>query len=160
MTKAPDRVVFDCNVFFQAFISESGPAGRLLQAVDEKRITLYISEYVLLELRDVLSRPRLVSQFGFTSERVAEYLKSVEEMALTIAAVPHVFDFPRDPKDAHYVDLAVAADAKLIVSRDKDLLSLRDSSTADGQDFRARFPTIEILTPPEALQSIEADGSA
>lgn len=26
----PQRVVFDCNVYFQAFLSETGPAGRLL----------------------------------------------------------------------------------------------------------------------------------
>ena len=154
MTKAPERVVFDCNVFFQAFISENGPAGRLLQAVDEKRIELYVSEYVLNELRDVLSRPKLVAQFGFTSERAAEYAESVAEMATAVADVPHVFDFPRDPKDAHYIDLAVAVDAKLIVSRDKDLLSLRDIGTVEGQDFHARFPAISILTPPEALLAI------
>ncbi|HEY4233418.1 MAG TPA: putative toxin-antitoxin system toxin component, PIN family [Lacipirellulaceae bacterium] len=66
-----------------------------------------------------------------------------------------MFDFPRDPKDAHYVDLALAVNAKLIVSRDKDLLSLRDATTTDGRDFMSRFPALSILTPPEALKLIE-----
>jgi predicted nucleic acid-binding protein len=66
--------------------------------------------------------------------------------------VPPIFEYPRDPDDAHYVDLAIAADAKLIVSRDNDLLSLRDPATVAGQDFLSRFPLLLILTPPEALR--------
>jgi predicted nucleic acid-binding protein len=62
------------------------------------------------------------------------------------------FEFPRDPKDARYVDLALAAQAKLIVSRDLDLLFLGDPSTPEGRDFQARFPDVEILTPTELLR--------
>lgn len=150
--RPPERVVFDCNVFFQAFISATGPAGQLLTAVSEKSLTLFVSEFVLDELKDVLSRPHLVSQFKFTSQRVAEYLDSLVQLATLTTDVPHVFEFPRDPKDARYVDLALAVDAKLIVSRDKDLLSLRDAATGEGRDFLSRYPTLLILTPPEVLK--------
>ena len=34
--RPPERVVFDCNVFFQAFISATGPAGQLLQRRQRK----------------------------------------------------------------------------------------------------------------------------
>jgi uncharacterized protein len=67
---------------------------------------------------------------------------------------PHVFDLPRDPDDAHYIDLAVASQAKLIVSRDKDLLSLRDEENEEARDFRTRFPDLEILTPPELMERL------
>lgn len=53
------------------------------------------------------------------------------------------------------VDLAIAVDAKLIVSRDKDLLSLRDPATIEGKDFMSRFPDLEILTPPEVLKLLD-----
>jgi predicted nucleic acid-binding protein len=49
----------------------------------------------------------------------------------------------------------VAANAKLIVSRDKDLLSLTDATTPEGQDFASRFPVISILTPSELLAMLE-----
>lgn len=156
MTDARERVVFDCNVCFQAFVSENGPAGRLLRAVHEGQFVLFLSKYVLDELRDVLSRPHIVEKFKFTEKRVAEYVDALSEMASLIDEVPHVFEFARDPKDAHYVDLAVAANAKLIVSRDKDLLSLRDATTTDGREFLNRFPMILILTPIEALQLISS----
>ena len=76
------------------------------------------------------------------------------EIATTLSVVPAVFEFPRDPTDAHYVDLAIAAHAKLIVSRDLDLLSLGDPQTADGQDFQRRFPGLQILTPTQLLQQL------
>lgn len=152
--KRIERVVFDCNVYFQAFVSSTGPAGRLLEAVNDKSLSLYLSEFVLDELRDVLNRPHIVAKFGFTQLRVAEYLESLVELSTTITDVPHVFDFARDPKDAHYVDLALAVNAKLIVSRDKDLLSLRDAATSEGRAFLSRFPELLILTPPEALSFI------
>jgi putative PIN family toxin of toxin-antitoxin system len=150
-----ELIVFDCNVYFQAFISATGPAAKLLEAVERKRLSLFLSQFVLDELRNVLSRPQIVSKFKFNRERVTNYLDALVELATLVADVPHVFDFPRDPKDAHYVDLALAVHAKLIVSRDKDLLSLRDYSTEEGRDFLTRFPNLIILTPPEALKLIE-----
>jgi putative PIN family toxin of toxin-antitoxin system len=113
---------------------------------------LFISEFVLDELRDVTSRSSIVARFRFTDERLKLFLESLVELATMVGDVPHVFEFPRDPKDARYVDLAVAAQAKLIVSRDRDLLSLGDSATADGRDFKSRFPELQILTPTELLQ--------
>ena len=121
-------------------------------AVSDKKLSLFLSVFVLDELKDVLARPHIVSQFKFTSERVSVFLESLVELATMAADVPHVFEFPRDPKDAHYVDLALAVDAKLIVSRDKDLLSLRDAATSEGRDFMSRYPTLLILTPPEVLK--------
>lgn len=155
--KPPERVVFDCNVFFQAFVSEAGPAGQLLKAVSEKSLILFVAEFVLDELKDVLARPHIVSHFKFTTERVAEYLESLAQLATMTTDVPHIFEFQRDPKDAHYVDLAIAVDAKLIVSRDKDLLSLRDAATSEGQDFLSRYPSLLILTPPEVLKLLAAE---
>ena len=52
-----DRVVFDCNVYFQAFIAPNGPAGEAFNAVKEQRLVLYASATVLAELFDVCSRP-------------------------------------------------------------------------------------------------------
>jgi predicted nucleic acid-binding protein len=122
---ARDRVVFDCNVYFQAMISPFGPAGQLLAKAVIRQIDLFL------------------------------FFDKVTTIATLIESVPSVFTYSRDPDDAHYVDLAVAAGAKLIVSRDKDLLSLADVTTPEGQDFRMRFPDIEILTPPALLRMLE-----
>ena len=148
-----ERVVFDCNIFFQALISPAGPAGQALDAVVDGRCSLFVSEFIFDELKDITSPASRGSvQLDYRASRA--FLESIAEIATTLVDVPAVFEFPRDPKDAHYVDLALAAQAKLIVSRDLDLLSLGDASTPEGRDFRIRFPDLEILTPTELLRFI------
>ena len=147
----PERVVFDCNVYFQALISRSGPAAQCFAAAQEGKLLLFASPRVVGELRDVCLRPRIASHFRLTDARVDAFVAEIERVAEFLNDVPHVFDYERDPNDAHYVDLAVAATAKLIVSRDRDLLALKDPHNPDGADFRLRFPQLSILTPVELL---------
>jgi putative PIN family toxin of toxin-antitoxin system len=148
----PFRIVFDCNVFFQAFLGPQGPARRLLRGVEEGSLILFVTQYVLEELKRTLEDERIVAKYDFAPSSVDQFFALITKHAKFVDHVPHVFDFPRDPKDAHYVDPALAVNAKLIVSRDKDLLSLRDAGTVEGRDFLSRFPTLLILTPPEVLK--------
>jgi putative PIN family toxin of toxin-antitoxin system len=150
MTPA-QRVVFDCNVLFQALISPEGPSGAVVAAAKSRQVSLIVSPWLFDELVDVATRPRLASRFAISERRLNDFVESLRSRCTVIAEVPHVYDHPRDPDDAHYVDLAVAADAKLIVSRDNDLLALADHATVEGRDFAARFPDLSILTPPELL---------
>lgn len=155
----PGRAVFDCNVLLQAILSSRGPAGKLLDAAKERKFTLFISAYVIGELRDVASRPKVQRKYRLSPEIVERFCRDLVGHATIVDFVPHVFDFPRDPDDAHYIDLAVVVNARLVVSRDQDLLSLRDPSTMEGQDFAARFPGLEILTPSEALRRLDDTAS-
>jgi putative PIN family toxin of toxin-antitoxin system len=151
----PERAVFDCNVLLQGLISPRGPARRLLDAVNERQLLLFLSAYVIDEFREVASRHKVQRKYHLTDALVEKFCAQLISQATFVDDVPHVFDYPRDPDDAHYIDLAVAAVANLIVSRDQDLLSLKDTSTQSGRDFTARFPAIEILTPPELVRRLE-----
>lgn len=151
---SPPRVVYDCNVLLQSLISQRGPANTAVQAASDGRVVLFLSQAIIDELQRVAARPHIASRFSLTEQRLAGYIATLEQCSHRISWVPHVFDFARDPEDAHYVDLAVAAHATLIVSRDNDLLSLADLSTADGKDFAVRFPGIDILTPPQLLERL------
>jgi predicted nucleic acid-binding protein len=44
---AAERVVFDCNVNFQAVISRSGPAGQCFAAAQEGKLSLFTSRQVI-----------------------------------------------------------------------------------------------------------------
>jgi predicted nucleic acid-binding protein len=65
-----------------------------------------------------------------------------------------VFAYTRDPDDAHYVNLALAAGADVIVSRDRDLLDLVAANRPESVEFRRRFPALQILTPEEVLRRL------
>ena len=150
----PQRVVFDCNVYFQALISPEGPAGACLSAAQQGLLRLFVTDHIIQELTEVCSRPHLVDRFGFTPERLNRFTLKIRKIAKVVDEVPHVFDYERDPDDEHYVDLAVACGANLIASRDKDLLALVDQSTAVGRDFHERFPELEIIAPVELLSRL------
>jgi putative PIN family toxin of toxin-antitoxin system len=150
----PVSVVFDCNVYFQALISPAGPAGSCLQAAGGKQLALFLTERILAELRDVCTRPVIAAKFGITAARLQTYERLLKNRATIIDDVPHVFTYPRDPKDEHYVDLAIAVGARLVESRDRDLLALADANHPAGRDFQTRFPAISVVTPTELLAKL------
>jgi predicted nucleic acid-binding protein len=61
-----------------------------------------------------------------------------------VMRIPEIYRNPFDPDDSHYVNLAVASNARLITSHDGDLLNLMDESRPEGRDFRRRFPDLQI----------------
>ena len=86
----PDRVVFDCNVYFQALLSSKGPAGHVFVAAEAGRLTLYTSRIVLTELRDVCTEA--LSWHAERSIEVAERFDAEFDQALaTIASNPEWF---------------------------------------------------------------------
>ena len=149
-----ERVVFDCNVYFQALISLGGPAGIAFRAAESRRVHLQTSPIVLAELADVCARPHLTSKFQLTEERITAFVKQVLSCAAIHHDVPELFQYDRDPDDAHYINLALAADAKLVVSRDKDLLALREEGSEDRDRLMQLAPGIKILTPVELIRRL------
>jgi putative PIN family toxin of toxin-antitoxin system len=142
------RAVFDCVALLQAAARPSGPAGACLQAVRDGRLVLFISPEIMAEVRDVLTRPKTLRKFpALTSGAVDVFLQDLLDRASLLTDVPTAYTLDRDPKDEPYINLAIAAGAAYLVSRDKDLLDLM----ADV-DFRKQFPTMIILDPPALLR--------
>ena len=57
------RAVFDCMVYLQAAARSTGPAGTCLQTVRDGRLELVISPEIIAEVRDVLTRPKMLKKF-------------------------------------------------------------------------------------------------
>ena len=71
---------------------------------------------------------------------------------------PEIFSYQRDPDDARYINLALAARATLVVSRDKDLLDLMDSTKPEAAEFQKHFPLLRILDPVGFLREVVPRG--
>jgi len=145
------RVVYDCNVFVQALINPTGPAGRCVNKVRDSEVVLFVSPFVLTEIREI--HLKLPAKYGVTAIQTARLADAMESFGKSLTQIVKVFEYSRDPDDAHYINLALAADAKLIVSRDRDLLDLM-SESSDGKIFRRRFPTLQILDPVQFLTMV------
>jgi uncharacterized protein len=73
-----------------------------------------------------------------------QLLAEVRQLAEVIEPVPLPQPVSRDPDDDHALALAIAARVDLIVSGDRDLLSLKT------------FRSIPIVTPAEAVRILAA----
>ena len=149
--------VFDCMTYLQAAVSPHGPAAECLRLFERGAFLLYVSSDVLEELRDVLARPRVRRKNPhITDEAVGALLERLASSAVLLEGVAAVFSYPRDPKDEPYVNLAVAAGARYLVTCDNDLLDLMREDYPDGENFRRRFPGLAILDPVAFLREIRA----
>ncbi len=101
----------------------------------------------------MLTRPKTLRRFPLlTTEWVETFLQNAEHKALVVLSdVPQAFPLERDPKDEPYLDLAVAAGARYLVSRDRDLLDLMNDA-----EFLGRFPDLTIVDPPAFLQALRS----
>jgi uncharacterized protein len=149
--------VFDCNTFLQAVGRETGPAFACLEAFARGEFDLYVSETILEEVREVLSRPELQEKFtALTPERVEALIERLDAKANLIVNIPEEFRYERDPDDEPYINLAIVTGAQYIVSRDRDLLDLMDESRAAGKAFCHRYPFLKIVDPAEFLDALRS----
>jgi putative PIN family toxin of toxin-antitoxin system len=149
-----ERVVFDCVIYAQALMSDTGPSAACLKLARAGHLRLFWSQYTLREIRELPSK--LPRKFQLTPERIEGFIRAVASFAELVDPIPIQYVNSLDPNDSPYVDLALAADAKLIASWDHHLLSLMDSANPAGKDFLRRFPHLRILTPVQLLKRVES----
>jgi uncharacterized protein len=129
-------IVVDTSVLIGALLK---PSSIPAQALDYARahFTLAVSTETLTELAKVLSRDYL-ARYRTADER-EQFLILYSELAEIVPITEHVTDC-RDPKDNKFLDLALAANAQILVSSDSDLLVLHP------------YRNVSILTPSEFLK--------
>jgi putative PIN family toxin of toxin-antitoxin system len=149
-------VAYDCMVFLQGLISESGVAVNCFELFENGIVELFVSEEVLAEIQDVITRPKLQAKYSrLTDERVEKLVEVLRTKATLIKNVSSVFNYARDPKDEKYINLAVAAGAEYIISRDTDLLDLMTGYDNESKEFRQKFRLLKIIQPLEFLKIVE-----
>lgn len=151
--------VFDCNVFVQA-VAFHGAAYCCFAHVLHGPDRLLTSKYVLDEVRYVLSMPWLQAKLpGLTPKRVEALFHHLQRVAVHVEQVPKVFDFPPDPADAPYLDLAIHSGAFALVTRDREILRLREPSYDLARRLRERHPGLHIAVPEQFLELAEVSPS-
>jgi uncharacterized protein len=150
------RVVFDCNVLLQAAARERSVAAQCLNLAESGHVQLFVSREVLAEVEDVLNRPEIRAPFpDLSDEIVGAFLKRLQKHSTLVRLVPKKFSYLRDEDDEPYINLAVAAGADFIISRDRDLLDLMTGHSDECKEFRQRFRPLRVVEPIEFLKLIE-----
>jgi putative PIN family toxin of toxin-antitoxin system len=150
------RAVFDCMMFLQGAARRESPAGVCLLLVELGTVELCLSTEIMNEIRDVLARSRIRQKFpSLTDHLVNRFLEALERQAILIPNAPRLFRYERDPKDEPYINLALAANATHLVSRDKDVLDLAKPSNPQGIWLRKESAHLRILDPLTFLFDLE-----
>ena len=118
------KAVFDAMVFLQAVANPSGPSGACFARVRSGALALITSPQTVAELRGLLARPNIRKKFPHLTDEAAEkFIAEIERISTSVENVPRAFEYPRDPKDEPYVNLAIIV------------------------EFRQRYPTTVRLFP-------------
>jgi len=110
------RVLVDTNILFSALLfPRSRPAQALLHLADNHEIVL--CDRNIAELRDILKR------------KAPKYLPDAEVLLAELSyelvpAVEHAEKLIRDAKDQPILNAAIVSDVDVILTGDKDFLSL------------------------------------
>jgi putative PIN family toxin of toxin-antitoxin system len=149
------RTIFDCNIFVQAVAFEDGPAAAAVRLAEMGRVDLFFSKAILAEVRRVIryDEVRAISRNAMPA-RIDAILDHLTYRGTLLRRVRHLFDYPRDPDDEPYLDLAVAAKAEWLVTRDKDMLALATSHTPFARRFRQLTHGLRIGDPVQFLAEL------
>ena len=137
------RVVIDTNVLISAALSPTGAPAKLLGHV-LAREQLVFSLPTFAELETRLHRPKFDRYINLDLRK--RLLHDLRACALWVQPQANGQTYSRDADDDVFIEAALAADANLICSGDRDLLDLMPF---DGPD---------ILNPVQALRRLQASG--
>lgn len=138
------RAVLDPNVLVSAWVSPHGFPRRILDAADAELFEMVVSERLLGELSDVLSRERL-RRYG-PIERAEAHVRRATRIGLHVEVESEPDRVvPEDPKDDYLVALALASGADCLVSGDPHLLGAFLDEVA-----------VRVLTPRQFSEQLES----
>lgn len=133
-------VVVDTNILVRALLSPDGSDAAILRLAFDRKVTLFYSNGILIELLRVLTYPRM-KKFGVAEEERDAFVRAIIMYGKSV--VPKEVHLCRDEDDNEILGIALASgqERTYIITADHDLLILAGSVAG-----------ITILTPQEFLK--------
>jgi putative PIN family toxin of toxin-antitoxin system len=113
-----NTTVFDVNIWLSYFLT--GKSEKIIDMIENNDVFFYRSTELMLELKEVINRPKFAKYFPNGTE---EYILFVEQVSEFIPTQP-IFDQCSDPKDNFLFDLAYQSHSDFLVSGDKKVLAV------------------------------------
>jgi putative PIN family toxin of toxin-antitoxin system len=143
----PVRAVLDTNVVLSALVFRGGAAGQLRLAWQRGLVLPLVSTVTVHELLRALAYPKFHLSQAEQDELLADYLPYAE--TVRVQQPPPLLPECRDLLDLPFMHLAVVGKAQVLVSGDRDLLSI-------AAEFE-RASACSILSLTEFSQNYSTD---
>ena len=122
------RVLIDTNIFISYLLSPSGSAGtisRLAEAALVGKFVLLLPEELLAELAEKLRSSRNLSR-RISADEGQELIDLLRQAAVVLPTIAEMIPaVVRDTKEDYLIAQALLGNADVLISRDKNLLSLK-----------------------------------
>lgn len=109
------KIVIDTNVLVSAALRNRNPGLVIQFIVDHPEFEWVVSQEILGEYKNVLSRPK----FRLAEDLRREWFELIDSVTNEIQ-ITRTVDFPRDQKDAKFLACALAANAEFLITGDLD----------------------------------------
>jgi len=137
------RVILDTSIIVSGLITPYGTASEVIDRWIDGEFTFLYSPAIMNELSDVLNRTWLKERLATVPDRIPEFLTTIAVLGEIVTGYSNVQGQIRDPFDEMFLACARLGSADVIVSLDKDLLSLGE------------FESTVILRPKEFLHLLD-----
>ncbi|MBI2103897.1 putative toxin-antitoxin system toxin component, PIN family [Candidatus Woesebacteria bacterium] len=130
-------VTLDTNVYVSGTTIPGCPPGQIMQAWEENRIKVALSEPILTEIQEVFSRPYFQTKLGWSSVKLDQYMNNLRFSAIVVPGATPV-NVCKDPSDNILFSCALEANSDYIISGDKavlDVKQFRNTFVVSPRDF-------------------------
>ena len=120
------KIVIDTNLLISAIITAQTNPDKVIQIWKKDIFILLVSQQLMSELEDVISKKKFLNYHAVFKERGEELIASLKAAAEAVDPLP-VKKLPihsRDPKDDYLLATAFGGKADYLVTGDEDLLIL------------------------------------
>jgi putative PIN family toxin of toxin-antitoxin system len=135
------KIIVDVNVWISAILWDGVP-DQILQLAEDRKITIFASQPLLVELEATLNRRKFQARLQALDLTVDNIINAAQDIInfcpTTTIDVPQL----RDPKDLTILAAAMSAGVDAIVTGDLDLLVLTEFNgifILNPQDFLNRY---------------------
>lgn len=130
------KVVLDTNVLVSAVLTSTGPNARVFDLVVNKVVELQVTQPILKEYEEVLSRPK----FQLTESNVRTIMGLIAQSSTLVKPAQKVTASP-DDADNRFLECAQTSKADYLV-------------TGNKRHFPKRWKTTNIVNAKELLEII------
>ena len=128
------KVTVDTNVLISATFW-NGDSQRIIELVEDKKLTLVLSEDILKEYAEVLQSKEILEKMEKHKLALKHTVLKVVQISTIVYPSKKVFLVQDDPDDNIILECALEGEVNYIISQDKHLLKFKE------------FERIKILTP-------------
>jgi putative PIN family toxin of toxin-antitoxin system len=133
------RAVVDTNILIRAVIMPRGTVGPAIRRLRDGDYRLVYSQLLVDELLEKLALPRIREKYHLSDQDIDDALALIALRGELVTPTRTV-KVCRDPTDDMFIEAALAGKAEVVVTGDKDLMTLK------------KFETVRFVTPRAFLE--------